>query len=143
MMEPLAAVSRKEEQSEDALFRRLQDVAVAATSHAVHSCTVQGADSEFIVILSDPATGQDLCAWSGSPDAILLEFQHWLERRHGAARADHLAAGHTDHHAVGTSVRPPTSIGSPQSGQSRVERSPMLGITHRRRQSAPAQEDAG
>jgi hypothetical protein len=80
MMAPLAAVSRKEEQSEDALFLRLQDV--AATSHRVYGCTVQGADSEFVVILSDPESGQDVCAWSGSPDAVILEFQHWLERRH-------------------------------------------------------------
>jgi hypothetical protein len=80
MMEPLAGVSRKEEQSEDALFLRLQDV--AAAHHEVYSCTVQGADSEFIVILSDPDSGKELCAWSGSPDAVIVEFQHWVERRH-------------------------------------------------------------
>jgi hypothetical protein len=71
------------EQSEDALFLRLQDV--AATHHEVYRCTVQGADSEFIVILSDPESGKELCAWSGSPDAVIPEFQHWLERRHVAA----------------------------------------------------------
>jgi len=86
MMEPLAAVSRKEEQSEDALFLRLQDV--AETQRDVYSCTVQSADSEFIVILSDPDFGKALCAWSGSADAVVLEFQHWLERRAAeAARA--------------------------------------------------------
>lgn len=83
MMEPLAAVSRKEEQSENALFLRLQDV--AATHHEVYSCTVQGADSEFIAILADLESGKLLCAWSGSPDAVVIEFQHWLERRHVGA----------------------------------------------------------
>lgn len=83
LMEPLAAVSKKEEQSEDALFLRLQDVAGAAGD--VYGCTVQGADSEFIVVLSDPESGKELCAWSGSPDAVILEFQHWLERRHVSA----------------------------------------------------------
>jgi len=82
IMEPLAAVSKKEEQSEEALFLRLQDVAGAH----VYGCTVQGADREFIVILSDPESGKELCAWSGSADAVLLEFQHWLEHRHVGLR---------------------------------------------------------
>lgn len=83
MMEPLAAVSKKEEQSEDALFLRLQDV--AGVQRDVYGCTVQGADSEFIVILSDPEAGKELCAWSGSADAVVLEFRHWLERKHAGA----------------------------------------------------------
>jgi hypothetical protein len=62
MMEPLAAVSKKDEREEDTLFLRLQDVARA---HAdVYVCTVQGTDGEFIVVLSDPDTGKEVCAWS-------------------------------------------------------------------------------
>lgn len=78
-MEPVAAVSTKEEQSEDALF-----LDVAGTAGDVFACTVQGADSEFIVIL-DPESGKELCAWSGSADAVVVEFQHWLERKHVGA----------------------------------------------------------
>ena len=79
LMEPLAAVSKKEERDEDTLFLRLQDV--AAAQQDVYACTVQGADREFIVVLSDLESGNQLCAWSGSADAILVEFRHWLERR--------------------------------------------------------------
>jgi phage protein D len=74
MMEPLAAVSKKDEREEDTLFLRLQDVAGA---HAdVYACTVQSTDGEFIVVLSDPDTGKEVCAWSGSADAVIVEFQH-------------------------------------------------------------------
>jgi hypothetical protein len=83
IMEPLAGVSKKEERSEDALFLRLRDV--AAAHRQIYGCTVQGADSEFVVVLSDPQSGKEVCAWSGSPDAVVLEFQHWLERRHAGA----------------------------------------------------------
>jgi hypothetical protein len=79
MMEPLAAVSTKEERDEDTLFLRLQDV--ADSQRDVYACTVQGVDGEFIVVLTDPDSGNELCAWSGSADAILVEFRHWLERR--------------------------------------------------------------
>jgi hypothetical protein len=79
MMEPVGAVSKKEERDEDTLFLRLQDV--ADLQRDVYACTVQGADREFIVVLSDPDSGNELCAWSGSADAILVEFRHWLERR--------------------------------------------------------------
>jgi hypothetical protein len=79
MMEPLAAVSTKEERDEDTLFLRLQDV--AESQRDVYACTVQGVDGEFIVVLTDPDSGNELCAWSGSADAILVEFRHWLERR--------------------------------------------------------------
>jgi hypothetical protein len=85
-MEPLAAVSKKEERDEDTLFLRLQDA--ADPQRDVYACTVQGADNEFIVVLSDPESGGELCAWSGSADAIIVEFQQWLERKAaGAARA--------------------------------------------------------
>jgi hypothetical protein len=43
---------------------------------------VQAPDSEFIVILADPDSDKELCAWSGSPDAVVVECRHWLERRH-------------------------------------------------------------
>ena len=43
--------------------------------------TVLSADDEFVVILSDPETGADACAWSGSADALVAEFQSWLARR--------------------------------------------------------------
>ena len=85
--EPLAAVSKKEEQNENTLFLRLQDV--ADPQRDVYACTVQATDGEFIVILSDPESGKELCAWSGSADAVVLEFQHWLERRRaGAVRTE-------------------------------------------------------
>jgi hypothetical protein len=83
MMEPLAAVSKKQERSEDALFLRLQDV--AAAHREVYGCAVQGADCEFIVFFADAESGKALCAWSGSSDAVILEFQHWLERKHVGA----------------------------------------------------------
>lgn len=83
MMEPLGAVSRKEEREEDALFLRLQDV--AGTHGDVYACTVQGTDGEFIVVLSDPDTGKEVCAWSGSAGAVMVEFQHWLEHKHAPA----------------------------------------------------------
>ena len=79
IMAPLSAVSKKEERDEDSLFLRLQDVADGHRD--VYACTVQGADSEFIVVLSDPESGNELCAWSGSADAIIVEFRHWLERK--------------------------------------------------------------
>jgi predicted ATPase with chaperone activity len=63
MMEPLAAVSKKEEREEDTLFLRLQDVAGA--HGGAYACTVQGTGGEFIVVLSDPDTGKEVCAWSG------------------------------------------------------------------------------
>lgn len=83
MMEPLAAVSKKEEREEDTLFLRLQDVAGAHRD--VYACTVQGTGGEFIVVLSDPDTGKEVCAWSGSTDAVIVEFQHWLEHKHALA----------------------------------------------------------
>ena len=83
MMEPLAAVSSKEEREEDTLFLRLQDVAGAHGD--LHACTVQSTDGEFIVVLSDPETGREVCAWSGSADAIVVECQHWLEHKHALA----------------------------------------------------------
>jgi hypothetical protein len=85
MMEPVGAVSKKEERDEDTLFLRLQDV--AGSQRDVYACTVQGANREFIVVLSDPGSGNELCAWSGSPEAILVEFRQWLERK--AADATH------------------------------------------------------
>jgi hypothetical protein len=85
MMEPVAALSKKEERGEDTLFLRLQEVADSQPD--VYACTVQGGDDEFIVVLSDPDSGNERCAWSGSADAIVVEFRHWLERR--AAGAAH------------------------------------------------------
>lgn len=81
-MEPLAAISKSEEDAEDVLFLRLQDF--AREPRVEYDCTVQGADSEFLVILSDPTSGQHVSAWSGSADGILVDFQHWLRRRGGA-----------------------------------------------------------
>lgn len=87
IMEPLAAVSKKEERDEDTLFLRLRDIAEAQRD--VYACTVQGGDTEFVVVLSDPESGKELCAWSGSADAVVVDFQHWLEHKKAveAARA--------------------------------------------------------
>ena len=79
ILEPLAAVSKKEEQGEDVVFLRLQDLARDQSN--VYSCAVQSTDSEFVVILSDLDSGKEMCAWSGSADAVVVEFQHWLERK--------------------------------------------------------------
>lgn len=76
IIEPLTAVSKKEEREEDTLFLRLRDIAEAQRD--VYACTVQGADTEFVVVLSDPESGKELCAWSGSADAVVVDFQHTL-----------------------------------------------------------------
>lgn len=79
IMEPLAGVSERTERDEDTLFLRLRDIAKAR--HDTYGCTVQGSDSEFVVVLSDPGSGNELCAWSGSADAVVIDFQHWLEHK--------------------------------------------------------------
>jgi hypothetical protein len=84
MMEPPGAVSRKEEREEDTLFVRLQEV--AREPGDVYRCIVQSTDGEFIVILSDPDSGKEVCAWSGSADAIVVECQQWLAHRHAIGR---------------------------------------------------------
>jgi hypothetical protein len=81
LMEPLAAVSKMEEDAEDALFLRLRDS--AREPGLSYDCTVQGAGSKFVVILSDPASGEHVSAWSGAADGIVVDFQHWLQRRGG------------------------------------------------------------
>ena len=78
-MEPVTPLSKREEKSEHALYLRLRDL--AASRREVYGCTVQGGDGDFIVVLSDPDSGKELCAWSGSPDGVVLEFQQWLERK--------------------------------------------------------------
>ncbi len=79
LMAPLAALSREEEDAEDTLFLRLESL--AATHPAMYDCTVQRVDGEFVVILTEPETGVDVCAWSGSADAVVVEVQSWLARK--------------------------------------------------------------
>jgi hypothetical protein len=38
-----------------------------------------------VVILSDPHSGVDICAWSGTADAVIVDFERWLTRVTAAA----------------------------------------------------------
>jgi len=83
LTEPLIAFSRRDERAENEFFLRLQDM--ASEPHPDYNCAVQGSDGGFIVILSDPGSGRDVSAWSGSADGIAIDFRNWLQRN-GYAR---------------------------------------------------------
>jgi hypothetical protein len=76
--QPLIDLSRRDAGAENALFLRLQDV--AGEWHSDYNCAVQGSNGGFIVILSDPGSGKDVSAWSGSGDGIVIDFRAWLQR---------------------------------------------------------------
>jgi hypothetical protein len=78
LTEPLIAFSRRDKGAENELFLRLQDI--AGELHPDYDCSVQGSAGGFIVILSDPGSGRDVSAWSGSADGIVNDFRNWLQR---------------------------------------------------------------
>jgi hypothetical protein len=78
LTEPLIAYSRRDKDAETELFLRLQDMSGELPSD--YNCSVQGSVGGFIVILSDPGSGRDVSAWSGSVDGIVNDFRNGLQR---------------------------------------------------------------
>lgn len=80
LREPIAAVSKETRQAEDALFLRLEEL--SRHRPFLLDCSVQQVgDDEFVAVLSDRESGAEVCAWSGAADAVLVEFEGWLDRR--------------------------------------------------------------
>jgi hypothetical protein len=78
-VEPIAAVSKKTEEAEDGLFLRLEEL--ARNRPFLLDCSVQHVDDEFVAVLSDRDSGAEVCAWSGPADAVVVEFEAWLDRK--------------------------------------------------------------
>jgi hypothetical protein len=87
MQEPLAAISKETRRAEDSLFLRLEEL--ARNRPFLLDCTVQQlGDDEFVAVLSDHDSGAELCAWSGAPDGVVVEFEAWLDTKYpGTSRA--------------------------------------------------------
>jgi hypothetical protein len=77
--EPIAAVSKKGEEAEDALFLRLEEL--ARNRPFLLDCSVQSVNDEFVTVLSNHDSGAEVCAWSGSAAAVVVEFETWLDRK--------------------------------------------------------------
>jgi hypothetical protein len=81
LQEPLAAISRETRRAEESLFLRLEEL--ARDRPFLLDCTVQQlADDELVAILSDRDSGTEVCAWSGTPDAVVIEFTGWLDMKY-------------------------------------------------------------
>jgi hypothetical protein len=76
---PIAATSTETERAEDGLFLRLEELARGRPF--LLDCAVQQIGHEFVTVLSDHDSGAEVCAWSGSADAIIVEFEAWLDKR--------------------------------------------------------------
>jgi hypothetical protein len=79
MIAPIAATSKQTEQAEGGLFLRLEEL--ARSRPFLLDCSVQQAGEAFVTVLSDYDSGAELCAWSGPADAIVVEFEAWLDKR--------------------------------------------------------------
>lgn len=81
MQEPLAAISKDTRRAEELLFHRLQQLAL--NRPFVLDCTVQGlAEDEFVAVLSDPDSCSEVCAWSGTADGVVVDFEAWLDKKY-------------------------------------------------------------
>jgi len=81
MQAPLAAISKDTRQAEDSLFLRLEEL--ARNRPFLRDCSVQQVgDDEFVAVLSDHDSGAEVCAWSGAADAIVVEFEAWLDKKY-------------------------------------------------------------
>jgi hypothetical protein len=81
LREPLAAISKETGQAEDSLFLRLEKL--ARNRPFLLDCTVQQlGDEAFVAVLSDHDSSAELCAWSGAPDGIVVEFETWLDAKY-------------------------------------------------------------
>ena len=76
---PIDGISKRSERAENDLFLRLNEV--AREQPLVLDCSVQQAGEDFITILSDHESGDEVCAWSGSADGVVAQFEEWLSRR--------------------------------------------------------------
>ena len=76
---PIAATSRQGEQAEETLFLRLEELARGRPF--LFDCSVQKVGEEFVAVLLDHDSGTEMCAWSGPADAVVIEFEAWLDRR--------------------------------------------------------------
>jgi hypothetical protein len=76
---PIAAVSKKGEEAEDGLFLRLEEL--ARSRPFLLDCSVQNVNDEFVTVLSDHDSGAEVCAWSGPADAVVVEFEAWLNKK--------------------------------------------------------------
>jgi hypothetical protein len=84
MREPLAAISKETRLAEESLFLRLEEL--ARNRPFLFDCTVQQlADDEFVAVLSDHESGAEVCAWSGAPDGVVIEFEAWLDKKYPRA----------------------------------------------------------
>jgi hypothetical protein len=81
MGEPIAAVSKATRRAEQLLFHRLEELARARPF--LLDCTVQElAENEFVAVLSDPDSGAEVCAWTGTADGVVVDFEAWLEKKY-------------------------------------------------------------
>ena len=81
LREPLAAISKETRQAEDSLFLRVEEL--ARNRPFLLDCSVQQVgDDEFVAVLSDHDSGDEVCAWSGAADGIVVEFEAWLDKRY-------------------------------------------------------------
>ena len=79
MQEPLAAISKETQRAEESLFLRIEEL--ARDRPFLLDCTVQQlGDDEFVAVLSDHDSEVEVCAWSGAPDGIVVEFEAWLDK---------------------------------------------------------------
>lgn len=81
MGEPIAAISKETRRAEELLFHRLEELARARPF--LLDCTVQElAEDEFVAVLSDPDSGAEVCAWTGTADGVVVDFEAWLEKKY-------------------------------------------------------------
>lgn len=80
MQEPVAAISKETRRAEELLFHRLE--ALACNRPFLLDCTVQELTAdEFVAVLSDPDSGAEVCAWSGTADGVVVDFEAWLDKK--------------------------------------------------------------
>ena len=79
MAAPIAATSRQIERAEHGLFLRVEELARGRPF--LLDCSVQQAGEAFVMVLSDHDSGAEVCAWSGSADAVVVEFEAWLDKK--------------------------------------------------------------
>jgi hypothetical protein len=81
IQEPLAAISKETRRAEELLFHRLQQLALNIPF--LFDCSVQQlADDEFVAVLTDPESGAEVCAWTGTADGVVVDFEAWIEKKY-------------------------------------------------------------
>jgi hypothetical protein len=81
MQEPLAAISKETRLAEESFL--LSHEELARNRSFLFDCTVQQlADDEFVVVLSEPDSGAEVCVWSGAADGVVVEFEAWLDKKY-------------------------------------------------------------